>query len=337
MIFGRKDSDTDGGSVHATALVVDAAAPAIDGDWGGNPAMVQVLVDAGSGPALLQREFKLTKSKWLVAGMEVPVAIDPGKPDRFKVDWEAVPDIEDRAAANDPALADPVGASAKVASALESAGLPVTGRAASAPPPIEEALERAASEPAPPGKVRAVVLIPTIRGHVDPQHKRQTSVGGKSPAVLAVNVPGKAPYAVYAGGFKVPGKRWDVAGSGLPALVSASDPNDVEVLWDELPSIETGIGARISAGMQEAQAGLQADAAMGRQMMDALQQPGAGPQPAMPAAGGAANEALGPMRDMMIANAKSALQMVSDPAVREMMIKQYRAAGIPIDEGDQTP
>jgi hypothetical protein len=314
-----------------------AAAPAVDGEWGGNPGPVQILVDAGSGPTALRRNFKLTKDRWLVAGMEVPVAIDPGKPDHFTVDWDAIPSIEDRAAANDPTLADPAGANAKVARALEAAGLPVTGRAASPPVKLDEALERAAREPAPPGKVRAVVVIATIRGHVDAQHKRQTSVRGKSPAVFAVNVPGKAPYAVYQGGFKVPRKRWDVAGDGYPALVSATDPNDVEVLWDELRSIESQIGDRISQGMQGAQAGLQADAAMGRQMMDALQQPGGGQQPAMPAASGAGVEALGPMRDVMIENAKRALAMVQDPAMREMMIQQYRAAGIPVDEGDQTP
>ena len=55
----------------------------------------------------------------MVAGMEVPVTIDPDKPDRFEVDWDAVPDIEDRVAANDPTLADPAGARRKVAGARD--------------------------------------------------------------------------------------------------------------------------------------------------------------------------------------------------------------------------
>jgi hypothetical protein len=333
MIFSRKG----GATVETTALVVHAAAPAVDGEWGGNPGLVEILVDAGSGPISVSRRFKLTKGRWLVAGMEVPVTIDPDKPDRFEVDWDAVPDIEDRVAANDPTLADPAGARRKVAGALESADLPVTGRAAAAPAQLEEAVEKAAREPAPPGKVRAVVLIVTIRGHVDPKHKRETSIQGKSPAVLAVNVPGKPPYAVYAGRFKVPRGRWDVAGTGYPALVSADEPTDVEVLWDELAPLEGQIGDRISQGLQAAQAGLSAEVAMGQRVMDALQPAEEGQQPAMPASTGAAAEALGPMRDMMIANAQRALQMVQDPAQREMLIKQYRAAGIPIDEGNETP
>jgi hypothetical protein len=323
MIFGRKDSETGGGAVKATALVVEAAAPAVDGEWGGNPGIVQVLVDAGSGPISVARRFKLTKSRWLVAGMEVPVEIDPNKLDHFKVDWDAVPDIEDRVAANDPTLADPAGARQKVAGALESAGLPVTGRAAAPPAQLEEAMEKAAREPAPPGKVRGVALVVTIRGHVDPQHKRQTAIRGKSPAVLAVQIPGKPPYAVYAGRFKVPRGRWDVAGNGYPVLVSTTDQNAVEVIWDEVPSLESQIGDRIAQKMQAAQAGLQAQAAM--------------PQQGTPAATGASVEALGPMRDTMIANAKLALQMVKDPAQREMLMQQYKAAGIPVDEGDQAP
>jgi hypothetical protein len=43
------------------------------------------------------------------------------------------------------------------------------------------------------------------------------------------------------------------------------------------------------------------------------------------------------MRQTMLQNAKLALQYVRDPAMRQMLIQQYRAAGIPIDEGEGTP
>jgi hypothetical protein len=40
---------------------------------------------------------------------------------------------------------------------------------------------------------------------------------------------------------------------------------------------------------------------------------------------------------MMVQNAKRALAYVQDPAMRETLIKQYRAAGIDIDEADESP
>lgn len=46
---------------------------------------------------------------------------------------------------------------------------------------------------------------------------------GKHEAVLAVNVPGKVPYAVFVRKFNNPARQGDVAGGGLPALVSSTD------------------------------------------------------------------------------------------------------------------
>jgi predicted DNA-binding protein (UPF0251 family) len=57
--------------------------------------------------------------------------------------------------------------------------------------------------------------------------------------VLAVNVPGQPPYAVFEQHFKSPRSRpvhstpnlypW------LPALVSDDDPREIEIVWDEVP------------------------------------------------------------------------------------------------------
>jgi hypothetical protein len=60
---------------------------------------------------------------------------------------------------------------------------------------------------------------------------------GTHQAVLAVNIPGGAPYAVFKPRFKHPHGKGNLIGAGLPALVSSSDPSDVEVLWDEMLSI----------------------------------------------------------------------------------------------------
>jgi hypothetical protein len=52
--------------------------------------------------------------------------------------------------------------------------------------------------------------------------------------VLSVNVPGQPPYALLQRKFKRPR---GLAGLIVPALVCSSDPADVEVLWDELRSM----------------------------------------------------------------------------------------------------
>jgi hypothetical protein len=124
---------------------------------------------------------------------------------------------------------------------------------------------------------------------------------------------------VFARKFKFPHLQADVGRAGLPALVSESDPTDVEVLWDELPSPGSQIATRMSDSVADAQA--RTSQAIG----------------AMPASGAAGLDALPPqMRQLAADNARRTLQFVQDPAQRQMLIEQYRAAGIVLDEGDET-
>jgi hypothetical protein len=151
---------------------------------------------------------------------------------------------------------------------------------------------------------------------------------GKRKAVLAVNIPGMAPYAVIESKFKAPRGKGDYAGAGLPALVSTTDPTDIEILWDEVPSLESQIEQRMSDAMQGQGALMEQARQMQEQMMEAAQNAGTNATaPGAPMAG--------PAAQMMAQNAKRALAYVTDPAMREMLIKQYRAAGIQIDEGDE--
>jgi hypothetical protein len=331
MSFGRKTRGTEAGR-QATALVVEADAPPQGATRRSNvgKATVRILVDAGAGPIVASRSSHLKKEQWLVAGMEVPVAIDPNQPDRFEVRWEAIPDIEARAAANDPVLADPLAARQKVVEALTSAGIAAADPRAASADRFKEAMEKAAQEPAPAGKRRAVVLISTIRPHMYQASEHgpsQRTTEGKNNAVLAVNVPGQAPYAVYVKKFKKPRGQGDVTGAGLPAIVSASDPSDVEVLWKELPSLMSQVAQRMSDSMQ-GQAGMLG----GSQPQPAVGgSPGATPAPG-PAVAGQMNAQT---RAMLAQNAKRALVLVQDPTQREMLIEQYRSAGIPVDEGDR--
>jgi hypothetical protein len=268
--------------------------------------MVEVLVDLGGRPTPLMRKFRLDEHRWLVPGMEVPVDLDPARPEDFDIDWEAIPSIQDRVAAGDPTLTDPVAARQRVAE--EAWGQPPkepSGR-------FEQAMEHAAATPAPSGQVRAVVRIATIRGNLggedDRGHSRNTTTFGTSAAVLSVNVPGQAPYAVFVRKLKVPQGRIEITGAGLPALVSATDPHDVTVLWDEVPSAMGQVETRLGDAMGQVQQAMSAPPQTMPQFAD--------PQ----------------FQQTMVEGAKRALSMISDPAQRAALIQQYRAAGIMVEE-----
>src|SRR5207248_9438913 len=195
---------------------------------------------------------RLDKERWLVPGMQVTVMLSSDRAE-FDVDWDSVPTIEERAAANDPTLADPAGATRRAAHAL---GYTQADTGTSRAEHFEAALKKAASEAPPPGKVRAVVVVVAMRGAMGGAGGPDLIASGdvsfqlRSAAVLSVNIPSRAPYAVYVRKFRFPRKsRTDYTGAGYPALVSESDPNDVEILWDEVPSVESQLSDRIASSM----------------------------------------------------------------------------------------
>ena len=274
-MLGRGKKAPEGARV--TALVVEAQAPFDNRvKVGVGTRIVEVLVDAGSGPVLAQREFHLGADQWLVTGMEIPVVIDAA-PDDFEVDWDAIPSIEDRVAANDPALVDPVGAQAKVADALKAAKVapPSTFGRVSADR-FKDALATASKEPAPDGKTRAVVYIVSVTttSTQDDDGERTIKTSGSHRAVLAVTVPGRAPYAVYEPKLKIPSQVFGIVGGGLPALVSTSDPKDVEIDFDALGSMSDQIGQRMANSMEAASTST-ADmtAAMEKRIAEAMKNP----------------------------------------------------------------
>jgi hypothetical protein len=331
--------------VRTTALVVDANRPLDSVPAIGNAGrgVVRILV-TDPGPHYVAGSFKMGEERWLVPGMEVPVVIDPAQPDRFEIDWDAIPSIEDRVAANDPTLADPAAARAKAVSALRAAGLAGPDPAAlpagiaevvaagdearkgATPDRFEEAMEQAARTPAPSGKTRAVVRIATSTATLNQPGMADAETGagaggrttrdisGKRKAVLSVNVPGRAPYAVLDPELDIPKLHADVADAGIPALVSAGDPNEVEVLWDELPPVMEQVGQRITDALQGVSASMEAEQTAHRQLM----------------------EGMG-IQQQMAASAKQVLAAITDPGQRRMMIEQYRAMGIEVDEEDLAP
>ena len=155
----------------------------------------------------------------------------------------------------------------------------------------------------------------------------------RSAAVLSANVPGRAAYAVYLRKFRMPRRsRTDYTGAGYPALVSESDPNDVEVLWDEVPSVESQLSDRIASSMALAKS---RNDALTEQWRAALDQAGgdAAQGGLSPDRWAAFSGTMGPeMRKIAADSVRRALQYVQDPAMRKMMIERYRAAGIEIPD-----
>jgi hypothetical protein len=226
--------------VHTTGLVVGTTDP-VDNKLrlgNRNRGWVRVIADAGGNQVNAVGRFDLTENRWLVVGMEIPVGVDPEKPNGFDIDWDAIPSMEERVAANDPTLADPIGAHKRAREALLAASGAADNPADATPERFEKAMKYAAEQPAPAGRTRAIVhvvaITTTIRtAEYSTEHqisKKQVSTGRRK-AVLSVNVPGQAAYAVLQRKFRRPR---GMAGLIVPALVSLSDPTDVEVLWDEL-------------------------------------------------------------------------------------------------------
>jgi hypothetical protein len=334
MGFFRRGSDrpAESGATGTTALVVAA-----DQRPEGGPATgtVRILIDPGPRQQVLEGKPRLDKERWLVPGMEVEVTLS-GDGTKFDIVWDSVPPIQERVAANDPTLADPAEARRRVARAL---GYTKADTGTSRAEHFQAALERAAQAAAPPGKLRAVVEVVAVRGAMtgtsgpDLTGSSQVSFQLRSPAVLSIHVPGRPPYAIYLRKFAFPRKsRTDYTGAGYPALVSASDPQDVEILWDEVPSVESQVADRVASARALADS---RRAAMTEQWQAAVEEAGADaaggamtPEGATAFAGAMAPE----MRKLAADSARRALQYVQDPAMRKMMIEQYRAAGIEIDE-----
>jgi hypothetical protein len=304
-------------------------------EGGPRTGFVRVVVEPGAGQQVLEAELRLDGERWLVPGMDVEVMLLPDRA-TFDLDWDTVPTIEERVASNDPTLADPAGALRTVARVL---GYTQADTGSSRAEHLRLALEEARRRTPPPGKVRAVAVIVAMRGAMGGASGPELIASGdvsfqlRSAAVLSVNVPGRSPYAVYLRRFRIPRtSRTDYTGAGYPALVSETDPDDVEILWDEVPSVESQVSDRIASSMALAES---RRTAMTEQWQAALGQAGgdAAGGGMSPDGGEAFAGAMAPeMRKLAAESARRALQYVQGPAMRKAMIDRYRAAGIEIPE-----
>ena len=258
--FHRHEQDTDAtpiGGPTVSALVTATEEP-IDNAGGTSShsvAQTQVLVSLPTGAVVGVRGLRLDPEHWLVEGMTVPVSIDPANPNAFEIDWAQVPSIQDRVAANDPSLVDPMAARLSNWDALAAAGFhepdmdqvapqllttemnSMRAELVAEPEAFTRQLSGVSGLSAPDGKRRALAQIATTTATWETtlsgtnQHR---DVHGKHAVVLSVSVPGEAPYAVFLKSFDHQHRQYDAYNPGLPALVSTTDPTDVQVLWDEM-------------------------------------------------------------------------------------------------------
>jgi hypothetical protein len=338
LFSGSNQQDNPPGA-RAAALVIEAEAPPQNPSlFGSNSTgIVRVLVYDGAAPRQLASRFRHSEKHWLVRGMEVQVFIDPAKPNEFEVDWDSIPSMQERADANDPTLADPIAAGKRVAMAL---GLTQADTGTRRQEAFTALMDRSATLPTPSGWTRAVVMVTTVRGRLSEGGSEDSSVTSityhrSSEAVLAVNIPGRSPYAVFLPKFKYPNGKSDVSGGGLPALVSMTRPDEIDIQWDEVPSIQTQVSDRIATSSPQriAQFG-----DLREQFTQMAQQAMANPPAATVISDPAAVPGMGTLppaaRQLMIDNLKRNLAYINDPSQRQMVLDQYRAMGIDISPGE---
>jgi hypothetical protein len=352
------------GTEQATALVVEAEPPLDNLIKSGRRSQgsVRILIgDGADAKAVLGGRHKRDKEHWLAPGMEIPVSVDPANPEAFEIRWEEIPSMAERTAAGDPALVDPVGTRRKLSQALIEAtsAVPISAlpsdlaaavskaQAGSADPihPLDEQLSEAEGRAAPAGRQSAVVVIATQMvklatdgGPDDASSHTYETREGKHDAVLSVYLPKQQPYAVYVEKLKHPRRSGFAGFGGIPATVSLSDPNDIDLDWKSAKAEgEARVNRRLEDAneqMRRAMSGQpvsgqaeELEQAWSKATEDAIKR---GPPPGLAPSGGAPQ--INPqMRQMMIQNAKVALANCP-PQMREMMIQQYRMAGIEIDD-----
>ncbi len=286
----RAEEPIDPSWYRVTGLVLAADAPPQGAPSRGphSKGTIRVVIDsAATGRRVLGAPLRYTDAHWLAMGMPVPVAVDPVHPEVFVVDWAAVPPMQQQAEANHPALADPFTAARQVAAA---AGVAPNEKTAARADRFRAEVAQAATKPAPAGRLRAVAIVATVRGRFettggDADGSGPTSSGvtlnANSAAVLSVAVPGRPPYAVYLAKFKIPSRRLSIPGEPMPVLVSATNPRDIEILWDEMPSMGDQIAARMA---DQARSTEKFQAAMSEQYQAAIAQAIANPAGYPPAA-----------------------------------------------------
>jgi hypothetical protein len=167
----------------------------------------------GSRPVFVNSYRRMTREKYLIPGLRVPVTVSRRDPTRFRIEWDDVPAIDELIARGEALFTDPDATRPALHEALVPAGL--------APP----------------------VSLP--RNEIDGPNARVISFGGAGTApspftrtrrvdvLLSVAIPGEPRFG-YRWLGKAPRKLVVRPGANIPVLYDPARPHQVDISWDEI-------------------------------------------------------------------------------------------------------
>jgi sporulation protein YlmC with PRC-barrel domain len=167
----------------------------------------------GIQPVWVTSSRHMTRERYLIPGLRVPVTISQKKSTRVRIEWDEVPKIDDLIARGDPLFTNPDATRPLIRDAMASAGV--------APPP------------------------PRPREEIDGPNARVISFGGGGPdgnpftnkrkvdLLLSVAIPGRARFG-YRWQGKAPTDRLVQPGTNIRVLYDPARPDEVDIPWDEV-------------------------------------------------------------------------------------------------------
>lgn len=273
MAWGRKKR------VRLDGIVVHAPSP-----WntGSRRERITLVVRPPGGVALsVEAKLKITKETWPVRGMTIPVQVDLDDPRSAEIDADDIAPLEQRVAAGDPTLVDPIAAVRAARVAMEDAEDAATAAhdpalaartrdmrtkmRAVQEPELDERYRRveeaylAGPPTAPDGRLRGYARL-VSRTFPRPDGDPDTSsLSWFTDAIYSVQPIGRAPYATVKRykrrDRRHADERYDVEGAGtVPVLISPGDPHDVEILWDQVPDHAVALFEDMMGAVDRAQA-----------------------------------------------------------------------------------
>ena len=174
----------------------------------------QVIVGfPGIQPVFVSSYRRMTREKYLIPGLRVPVTVSRSDATRFRIEWDDVPTIDELIADGDALFTDPDATRPAIRESWAAAGL--------------------APRPEPP------------RNQVDGPSARVVSFGGAGNApspftsqrrvdlLLSVAIPGEPRFGHRFQG-KAPRQRIVRPGTNIPVLYDPARPRQVDIPWDEI-------------------------------------------------------------------------------------------------------
>jgi Short C-terminal domain len=197
-------SDTSSGGERSTSTSGTYGAWTCEGRF--------VVRAPGRQPLFVSSRRQMTREKYVIPGLRLPVTVSQSKPAKFRIEWDEVPAIDELIARGDPLFTNP-----------------------DATRPLLQEAWRAAGIPVPPGPARQEIDGPSARvisfGGAG-QSQGLLSNNRKLDVLLSVAIPGQARF-----GYRWQGKGpWDRIlrpGTNIRVLYDPARPREVDIPWDE--------------------------------------------------------------------------------------------------------